>query len=55
MAAISLGRRASAVLEGAAGVDILSAQEGPAHAARDAVVVGGGFEVDQRFPWLGHR
>ena len=43
-----------AVLEGATGVSILAAQEGTAHAARDAVVVGGGFQADQRFPWLGH-
>jgi len=45
---------APAMLERATGVSVLAAQEGATHAARDAVVVGGGFQADQRFPWLGH-
>ena len=45
---------AAAMFERAAGLAILAAQEGATHATGDAVVVGGGFQADQRFPWLGH-
>jgi hypothetical protein len=37
----------SAMLEGAPGEGILATKEGAAHAARDAVVVGGRFQTDQ--------
>jgi hypothetical protein len=36
------------------GMGILTAEKGATHAAGDTVVVGGSFEGDQRFPWLGH-
>ena len=42
------------VLEAAPGEGVLSAQEGAANAAGDAVVVGGIGERDLALPWTGH-
>jgi hypothetical protein len=35
-------------------VGIFTAEKGATHAARDAMVVGGGLQRDEALPWLGH-